>query len=206
MSYAITMEAGEFLTILRYEGALPGVAKNQSGLFKPADEDSEIAEGLYPIFRSFHLFMEQKENPLCFNYTVNKTSPDGKWKLVRAWRSGVEGQVVEECPPNLLVDPMKPIHTRKAGEFIFRLRLKGQLPGLPINEKGSMRCQDPPAEGLFDTYPVSRTYYFRFENRDIQTVLHYTAVKMSKISDWQLQKAWRSDENGQIVEQYPTQI
>jgi hypothetical protein len=53
-----------------------------------------------------------------------------------------------------------------------------------------------------DTYPVSRTVKAS-KNNDGHFVYYYTAVKSAATNGWQLQKAWRTDTNGQVAEEFP---
>ena len=50
-------------------------------------------------------------------------------------------------------------------------------------------------------YPLSRTYNGQ---RKLSGPLenHYTVVKMSADSPWQIQKAWRTDAQGNTIEEY----
>ena len=52
-----------------------------------------------------------------------------------------------------------------------------------------------------DVYPVSRTLHAS-KNNDGHFVYYYTVEKASETNDWQLQRAWRTDTNGQVVEEF----
>ena len=41
------------------------------------------------------------------------------------------------------------------------------------------------------------------KNRDSSTIYHYEFARASSQSRWKLQKAWRKDQNGRVIEEYP---
>jgi hypothetical protein len=77
-------------------------------------------------------------------------------------------------------------------EFLRSLKQKGRQPGWSKNDKGEI--------GL-ETYSKSVTFGLCKEG-DTDTY-HYTVSQASKNSPWQLQKAWRTNQNDRIVEEYP---
>lgn len=101
--------------------------------------------------------------------------------------------------------------TLEAVEYLVKLKHQGRLPGLP--EDGHMSpimienwFQDNHGVWHFsrtngETYPVSRTIRASKDN-DGHWAYFYTVVKAAKTSSWQLQKAWRIDTNGKVVEVY----
>lgn len=92
--------------------------------------------------------------------------------------------------------------TLDAGQFLARLLASGHLPGAEDAEKGAMLSPASVYAPEPTNYPMSRTFNGQrklggpWEN-------HYTVVKMSADSPWHLQKAWRTDAQGDIVEEYP---
>jgi len=98
--------------------------------------------------------------------------------------------------------------TLDAGEFLARLLDSGRLPGAENFERGAM-LSPASAETLLPNvytpqptnYPLSRTFNGQrklggaWEN-------HYTVVKMSADSPWQIKRAWRTDAQGNTVEEY----
>jgi hypothetical protein len=83
------------------------------------------------------------------------------------------------------------------------LKPQGKLPGVAKDEKGTY----PPSSWMKaqpEDYPVSRTFEFKKYGADLSTY-HYTVVKPSTNSGWHLRKAWRTDKNGRLVEEYPVQ-
>ncbi|ODU23863.1 MAG: hypothetical protein ABS95_02825 [Verrucomicrobia bacterium SCN 57-15] len=99
--------------------------------------------------------------------------------------------------------------TLEAGQFLAQLLESHRLPGAENAERGAM-LSPASAETLLPNvytpqstnYPMSRTYNGQkklggpWEN-------HYTVVKRSADSPWQLQKAWRTDAQGNTAEEYP---
>lgn len=92
--------------------------------------------------------------------------------------------------------------TLEAGRFLVQLLESGHLPGAENAEKGAMLSPDSIYTPQSTNYPMSRTFNGQrklggpWEN-------HYTVAKTSADSPWQLQKAWRTDAQGNTVEEYP---
>jgi hypothetical protein len=101
--------------------------------------------------------------------------------------------------------------TLEAVKFLVTLKKLDQLPGLPKDEhKSPIMIQNwsQDSHGVWyfsrtngETYPVFRTIRAS-KNNDGLWAYFYTVVKASVTNDWQLQKAWRTDTNGQVVEEY----
>lgn len=95
--------------------------------------------------------------------------------------------------------------TQEACSFLAQLWNSGRLPG---SENLLLLGNWPAYTPQPTNYPMSRTV-------DAQTMdaakkfggklwdLHYTVVKKSADNPWQLQKAWRTDTQGNTVEEYP---
>lgn len=98
--------------------------------------------------------------------------------------------------------------TLEAGQFLTQLLASGRLPGAENAEKGAM-LSPAAADTLLPNvytpqptnYPMSRTFNGQRRLRG-PWENHYTAVKMSPDDSWQLQKAWRTDAQGNTVEEY----
>ena len=97
--------------------------------------------------------------------------------------------------------------TVDAGEFLLSLAKQGKLPGFAPGEHGVMRAGivdgqgNIPAAAAPGSYPISRGITF---SKDGDTsVYFYTVVQASNHAPWQLQKAWRTDADGKVVENYP---
>ncbi len=98
--------------------------------------------------------------------------------------------------------------TLDAGRFLAQLLESRRLPGAENAERGAM-LSPASADTLLPNvytpqptnYPLSRTFNGQrklggpWEN-------HYTVVKMSVDNPWQIKKAWRTDAQGNTVEEY----
>lgn len=104
-----------------------------------------------------------------------------------------------EFQKQLKVPGMK--STLEAGDFLARLLESGRLPGAENAEKGAMLGPASVYTPQPTNYPMSRTFVGQ-RRLDGPWENHYTVVKMSADSPWQLQKAWRTDAQGKIVEEY----
>jgi hypothetical protein len=88
----------------------------------------------------------------------------------------------------------------EAEKFLSNLKEKGQLPGWLQDEHGNMSLWIP-GENNPEVYPVSRTFNGT-KNGDVSKY-HYAVVKASKDDAWKLQRAWRTDASGHILNEYP---
>jgi hypothetical protein len=108
--------------------------------------------------------------------------------------------------------------TLEAAGFLKSLNAQGRLPGFPPNERSAIDVhihnlvQDRAGVWQFssgadgDTYPVTRTLRVRKANTGSNTgwfLYFYSAEKASTTEGWRLQKAWRTDTNGLVVEEFP---
>lgn len=98
--------------------------------------------------------------------------------------------------------------TLEAGQFLAQLLESRRLPGAENAERGAM-LSPASADTLLPNvytpqptnYPLSRTFSGQrklggaWENQ-------YTVVKMSADSPWQIKRAWRTDAQGNTVEEY----
>ena len=84
-------------------------------------------------------------------------------------------------------------------KFLSQLHRKNQLPGWSKNVHG--RATDFRFNHDDSPYLDSGTLYV-LKNGD-SSVYHYTVVRTSKRGPWKLQKAWRTDQNGHTIEEYP---
>jgi hypothetical protein len=94
--------------------------------------------------------------------------------------------------------------TTEAGQFLAQLLESHRLPGAENFERGAMLGPASVYTPQSTNYPMSREFVGQrklsgpWEN-------HYIVVKKSADSSWQLQKAWRTDVQSNIVEVYPLQ-
>ena len=79
-----------------------------------------------------------------------------------------------------------------AVKFLRSLKNKGQLPGWSKNDKGALDLE---------SYSASVTFGIR-KNGDTSTY-HYTVIQSSNVTSWKLQKAWRTDNRGRRIKDYP---
>jgi hypothetical protein len=89
---------------------------------------------------------------------------------------------------------------KSGGDFLFRLHQKGQLPGDAKDEHGKITCYLSPTDLERMNYPLSRTYQL-VKNGDSCTN-NYTVIRLTKHSPWQLQRAWRTDSQGRVTEEW----
>ena len=95
-----------------------------------------------------------------------------------------------------------------AGQFLEDLKHQGRLPGWAKAEAGYIwidrnweALDEMQAEVAQAGYPATRTISIQ-KNGD-PALYHYVTVKTSPDRPWQLQKAWRTDAGGKIIEQFP---
>ena len=100
--------------------------------------------------------------------------------------------------------------TKEAVEFLLILERHGQLPGFQKAEVAAVRL--PPFISLkshqgwrssntnLASYPFRWTYDMC--KNDGIFAYHFSVIKVSETNDWELQKGWRTDTNGQVVEEF----
>lgn len=93
------------------------------------------------------------------------------------------------------------IEATAGGDFLLSLREQGKLPGVPKDAHGDIRFDFsfplPPQV----KYPFAPTFQVSIKGQTL--INHYTVLQETKDSPWQLQKAWRTDSQGRIVEELP---
>lgn len=83
----------------------------------------------------------------------------------------------------------------KAGrDYLSQLRREGRLPGHTTNDHGIVSIS-----GTILFYPYSLTV--RFKEGEASTN-SYTIVQINKNSPWQLKRAWQTDSNDQITQEW----
>jgi hypothetical protein len=91
----------------------------------------------------------------------------------------------------------------EARGFLESLNNKGQLPGLKKGEHGHFYCDWPLVKNqkadFVEAYPVQRSFSFF---KDDSSIYHYTIAQASKDDNWMLQKAWRTDADENLMEEY----
>ncbi len=111
-----------------------------------------------------------------------------------------------------------------AAKFLIALLKQGELPGFPEgkayvrkndHDPGLIQIQIPGfrfsrpgvlsyADTNLVTYPTSRTLVAS-KNNNGQFIYHFTVLKSSETNEWQLQRAWRADIKGKVMEEYSVQ-
>ncbi len=85
---------------------------------------------------------------------------------------------------------------REILEAYKSLREKDQLPGLSKDDDGAVYLESNSGSGF-------ETVMFDFQKKGDLSTFHYKAGRSSVESIWKLQKAWRTDQNGHTIEEYP---
>jgi hypothetical protein len=81
-------------------------------------------------------------------------------------------------------------------EFVEKLKQQSQLPGLSKDDKGMLYL-----EKYSDLVLKSAT--FKFRKNDDSSNYHYIINRASENSPWKLQKAWKTDQNDHVIEEWP---
>jgi len=81
-----------------------------------------------------------------------------------------------------------------AMQFLKDLKKSGQVPGWSQNDNGTIRAE---------IQPDAETYGFEARKEGDPTVCHYIVTRTSNEGPWKLQKAWRTDQQGKIIEEFP---
>lgn len=82
-------------------------------------------------------------------------------------------------------------------QFTTHLREEGHLPGWSKNDHGTATAFH------FQSSPRLDSVTFEAHKSGDPSVYHYTATRTSKQSRWRLQKAWRTDQSGRMIQEYP---
>lgn len=91
--WKINESAEEFLYKLKHQGGLPGWGGKEIGTlsyYPPWAKDVEA----YPVSRTFKTQKQGRKE--FYFYTVAQDSPDGPWKLRRAWETTAKGRLVKD--------------------------------------------------------------------------------------------------------------
>jgi len=88
--------------------------------------------------------------------------------------------------------------TVAAGDFLYELHKLGRLPGDSKDDHGKVTSEDVPLSTSDEMhYPILRSFYV-VKNGDPATY-RYTVTRASKDATWRLQRAWKTDAQGQTV-------
>ena len=91
--------------------------------------------------------------------------------------------------------------TISGGDFLLQLHQQGRLPGDSKDDHGKITCYLLPSDLQEVTYPLSRT--FRMVETGSTSTNNYTVVRLTKDSSWQLQRAWQTDSEGHVIQEWP---
>jgi hypothetical protein len=97
------------------------------------------------------------------------------------------------------------IGNAQAGQFLLQLLKNDRLPGISKDEHVQLTTDIVPimiSNKLVEiSYPMERT--LRLVKNGETSSNNYTLVKQTNDSEWKLQKAWLTDSNGQIIQEWP---
>jgi hypothetical protein len=88
--------------------------------------------------------------------------------------------------------------TIEAEKFLAGLGKADQLPGLSNKPAGDLQAAKMRFSGA---YPFSQG--FDFHKTGDSSVYHYDVLQAFQNGPWKLKKAWRTDQNGKMIEEYP---
>jgi hypothetical protein len=91
--------------------------------------------------------------------------------------------------------------TAAAIDFLEALKRQDQLPGWRKDDEGDSLITVDAFGARGETHPVVRTIHA--QKKGDQTMYHYRVVQDSKDSRWTLQRAWRTDKDGQTLADDP---
>lgn len=91
--------------------------------------------------------------------------------------------------------PLPEIGPSAARSYLKALKEEGRLPGWDKDEHGTAKVMDPKPDGRGVTFEVSK--------QGDDSVFHYQVAQPSPGGPWRLQKAWRTDNDGHTLEEYP---
>ena len=110
-----------------------------------------------------------------------------------------ESQQIKELQ-SYFRDPNSPI--TKALRALISLHDQGQLPGVGKEEHGVARLELPkPVGEPKSPYFWSQEFHFIIQDSPPRHC-HYVVVQAYPNGDYQLQKAWRTDEAGKVIQEY----
>jgi len=84
--------AADFLKSLKQKGQLPGWSKNDGGGTTAFHFQHD------PHLDSLTVEAQKMGDSPIYHYTVTRASKHGPWQLKKAWRTGPNGQIIEEYP------------------------------------------------------------------------------------------------------------
>lgn len=91
---------------------------------------------------------------------------------------------------------------KAASKYLLELKKEGRLPGFPKEQHGMSYLRMSPAQVLEVRYPFSVPFDVVLEGDSLTN--HYTMLRITRDSAWKLEKAWRTDTNGDTIVEWPT--
>ena len=90
----------------------------------------------------------------------------------------------------------------KSMAFLKSLKNSGRLPGVSKDEHGTIRAEKTPTTNATNSYVYSQEFHFITQSSPPNN-LYYVVTRSSSNEELHLQKAWRGDASGQVLEEYP---
>jgi hypothetical protein len=87
-------------------------------------------------------------------------------------------------------------------KYMLEMKKEGRLPGFPKDKHGMSYLKMSPAQVLELKYPFSIPFDVVLEGDTFTN--HYTMLRLTKDSAWKLERAWRTDTNGDTIIEWPT--
>lgn len=91
--------------------------------------------------------------------------------------------------------------TLSAGNFMGELQISDRLPGVSKDDHGEMTSTKINFSAT-EHYPISRTFFIIKNGDQSKSKYYYQFTRISKASEWQLEKAWRTDSEGKTIEEF----
>lgn len=87
--------------------------------------------------------------------------------------------------------------------FLKSCKTNGQLPGVSKDTKGMFRSEKKPSDAAPDGGHSIEIHFFTRDQP--KQDFYYVIGQVSSNSPWQFKKAWRADQSGKVIEEYPVQ-
>jgi hypothetical protein len=94
--------------------------------------------------------------------------------------------------------------TVSAGNYLMELQKQNRLPGVSNIEHGQIAAEEmtlSKSDLNKITYPIQRT--FNIVKDGDRSRYHYRLVRSTKDAEWKLDRAWRTDSSGRVIEDFP---
>jgi hypothetical protein len=91
--------------------------------------------------------------------------------------------------------------TRAGGDYLVALHKENRLVGDSKDNHGELTSDPIPTDLKEVKYPFSETFHVVMKGASYTN--NYTVGRQSQNSEWQLQRAWRTDPQGRTMEEWP---